>query len=231
MVEEALWLSVDPSTGTAESGEPDTINVTYMTSGLAAGLHETTISVIDPSAINTPQEIAVTLTVSEPQLGRLKNEPVDCQAIGSGRLCFPNDPKPALSQAFTIASDQDPLFYVVSDETSVIVTFFSTPASSLVDTGFRISGYETEPDLLVEIADVEYSFGTVPTAGPTVTNTGLPNNEATIEWADLDGAAPVEGDSATIHLTFIPEPSSAALAVAALTTVGLLGRASRRRRS
>jgi hypothetical protein len=62
---DADWLSVDPGSGTS-TGEADTITVSYTTSALPEGTHETTIFVSDPRAANNSQAIDVILTVPEP---------------------------------------------------------------------------------------------------------------------------------------------------------------------
>ncbi len=56
------WLSCSPTSGTS-TGEVDTINVTYTTSGLSAGTYDATITITASGATNSPQTIAVTLTV------------------------------------------------------------------------------------------------------------------------------------------------------------------------
>ncbi|HPD32128.1 MAG TPA: fibronectin type III domain-containing protein [Phycisphaerae bacterium] len=61
------WLSCSPASGTS-TGEQDTITVTYSTSGLSAGTYYGTITVSDPNASNSPQTIAVTLTVNPAKL-------------------------------------------------------------------------------------------------------------------------------------------------------------------
>jgi hypothetical protein len=58
------WLSVSP-TGGSSTGEADTITVNYTTSGLAAGIHNATITITEPDATNNPETISVTLTVNE----------------------------------------------------------------------------------------------------------------------------------------------------------------------
>jgi len=59
---DAPWLSCDPLSGSS-TGEHDAIKVTYTTKGLAPGEHYATITISDPGASNSPQTIAVTLTV------------------------------------------------------------------------------------------------------------------------------------------------------------------------
>ncbi|HBA85937.1 MAG TPA: hypothetical protein DCZ95_17780 [Verrucomicrobia bacterium] len=66
IMENVTWLSVAPASGTS-TGEHDTINVTYNTAALAAGVYNTVITVTaPPPATNSPQTIAVTLTVTPP---------------------------------------------------------------------------------------------------------------------------------------------------------------------
>jgi hypothetical protein len=60
---DAPWLSVDPEDGISVV-TPDTITVSYATSSLAEGVHEATITVSDPGAVNNPQAIAVVLTIT-----------------------------------------------------------------------------------------------------------------------------------------------------------------------
>jgi len=56
------WLSIVPDTGSS-TGEADTINVYYNTSGLAAGDHTGTITISDPLSSNSPQVINVSLRI------------------------------------------------------------------------------------------------------------------------------------------------------------------------
>ncbi len=62
--DDAGWLSCGPASGDS-TGEHDTITVTYDTSGLAVGTHTATITIAAVGADNTPQTIAVTLTVTK----------------------------------------------------------------------------------------------------------------------------------------------------------------------
>ncbi len=61
--DDASWLSLSPTSGSS-TGEADTINVTYATSGLSAGTYYATITATDSAATNNPQTIAVTLTIT-----------------------------------------------------------------------------------------------------------------------------------------------------------------------
>jgi formylglycine-generating enzyme required for sulfatase activity len=61
----ATWFSCSPASGSS-TGEHDTITVTYATAGLSAGTHTATITVADPAATNSPQTVAVSLTVIPP---------------------------------------------------------------------------------------------------------------------------------------------------------------------
>jgi hypothetical protein len=64
------WLSVNPSSGTATSGETDMITVSYATAGLEVGVYDATVTVSDPEASNDPQTVDVTLFVTElPAIG------------------------------------------------------------------------------------------------------------------------------------------------------------------
>ncbi len=61
--ENITWLWVGPTSGTS-SGEVDTIDVYYNTSGLSTGSYNGTITITAPGAGNSPQIISVTLNVN-----------------------------------------------------------------------------------------------------------------------------------------------------------------------
>ncbi|WP_447979345.1 BACON domain-containing protein [Candidatus Nitrospira bockiana] len=64
----ASWLSVTPTAGTTTT-ETDTITVSVNATGLAANTYTALLTVTDPSASNSPQEIPVTLALTAPQSG------------------------------------------------------------------------------------------------------------------------------------------------------------------
>lgn len=55
------WISVSPASGTGSG----TVAVSVKTAGLAAGSHTGRITIIDPSAVNSPQTVLVTLIITE----------------------------------------------------------------------------------------------------------------------------------------------------------------------
>jgi len=57
------WINVSPSSGSS-TGESDTITVSYSTAALNAGWYLGTITVTDPDAVNNPQTISVSLTIT-----------------------------------------------------------------------------------------------------------------------------------------------------------------------
>ncbi len=59
----ASWLSCSPASGTS-TGEADTITIGYSTASLAAGTYNATITISDPAAGNSPQTVAVVLTIT-----------------------------------------------------------------------------------------------------------------------------------------------------------------------
>jgi hypothetical protein len=65
ITDNAAWLSVSPAGGSG-TGEIDTMTVNYDVAGVSAGQHAATIQIADPAATNSPQTIAVNLTVYVP---------------------------------------------------------------------------------------------------------------------------------------------------------------------
>ncbi len=58
------WLGVSPTSGALAAGASQIVTVTVTSAALAAGPYAATITVSDPAASNTPQTVAVDLTVS-----------------------------------------------------------------------------------------------------------------------------------------------------------------------
>src|SRR5204863_62875 len=65
IADNATWLSVGTASGSS-TGEHDSIQVNYATSGLASGIYNATIEITANEASGSPQTISVTLTVSPP---------------------------------------------------------------------------------------------------------------------------------------------------------------------
>jgi len=67
----ATWLTATPASGTT----PGTLSVAVNPSGLAAGTYNGTITVTASSAANSPQTVAVTLSITNPGSGSLSAYP------------------------------------------------------------------------------------------------------------------------------------------------------------
>lgn len=68
MTESAAWLALNITSGTTTT-ETDQISASVGTSGLSAGTYSTIISVTASGASNSPQQIPVSLTLSQPTTG------------------------------------------------------------------------------------------------------------------------------------------------------------------
>lgn len=86
ITDDAGWLSVSPAAGDS-TGEPDTINVNYILAGLPVGVHHATITVSDPNASNSPQTVAVSITVRQPGDLDLDGD-VDSSDFGTFQQCL-----------------------------------------------------------------------------------------------------------------------------------------------
>ncbi|HOA74104.1 MAG TPA: hypothetical protein PL151_20440 [Phycisphaerae bacterium] len=83
----APWLQVAPAAGSCEA-EPDTIGVTYQTVGMRAGTYMATITISSPEAINSPQTVAVELTVQTVGPDLDGDADVDQEDFGLLQACF-----------------------------------------------------------------------------------------------------------------------------------------------
>ena len=88
--DDADWFSVAPDTGSS-SGEADTIDVIYdddLIGNLPKGQHVATITVSSPDATNSPQTIAVTLTVETVDPDFDGDADVDMEDFGHLQACY-----------------------------------------------------------------------------------------------------------------------------------------------
>lgn len=58
------WLGVSPSSGTATKTTSGTSTISVMTDGLTVGTYSGAITISDPNAVNTPQTVPISLTVT-----------------------------------------------------------------------------------------------------------------------------------------------------------------------
>ncbi len=65
---DAPWLTLDPASGQS-TGEHDPVTVHVDSSGLSAGDHQATITIADPAAVNSPQQIDVLFRLREHVIG------------------------------------------------------------------------------------------------------------------------------------------------------------------
>ena len=90
ITDNATWLSVSPTNGSS-SGETDSINVIYSTAGLAPNVYNATITINATAATNSPQTIAVNLTVQSSPFAQSdfdKDGDVDQTDFGKFQSCM-----------------------------------------------------------------------------------------------------------------------------------------------
>jgi hypothetical protein len=65
ITDDVNWLWVSPASGTS-IGEHDTLTANFSTSALVVGEYSATITIVDPGAANSPQTVAVSVTIDPP---------------------------------------------------------------------------------------------------------------------------------------------------------------------
>ncbi len=149
ITDDATWLSVSPSSGTAFT-EIDDITVNYSASSLASGNYSATVEISSPGSMNSPQSIQIDLSVS----------PSDQD--GDGLL---DDTETALgTDPLDADSDDDGLDD--GDEVNVLATNPLDPDSDddELSDGDEVATYATDP-LDIDSDDDGYSDGEEVVAG------------------------------------------------------------------
>jgi hypothetical protein len=173
-----------------------------------------------PKGLTLLAAIAATalLSANEARANLSPADEVTCTSLGGG-VCDPTTgPMSAFFSFKAPGAGSDVLFTISFQATTIDLAFQDqATAADLAAVVFQLSGIQPNPDQLIQIDKVEFNgnWAFVPSAGPTASNTGLPNNEGTIQWA-LDGADPISDATATINLNFVPEPGTAVLLAAGL---------------
>ena len=73
--DDADWLSLSPTSGSCSSGEINNVTVSVDVTGITTGDYSATITISAPEATNTPQTVAVNLSISPSLLNNPPNEP------------------------------------------------------------------------------------------------------------------------------------------------------------
>ncbi|MEE9443731.1 MAG: cohesin domain-containing protein [candidate division Zixibacteria bacterium] len=85
------WITLNPTAGAG----PATVTVDIVLTGLLAGTHNGTITVSDPAATNSPQEVAVTLILDPPP---------PCLALSANEINFSGFPGDILNSAINVSN-------------------------------------------------------------------------------------------------------------------------------
>jgi hypothetical protein len=153
------------------------ISVTFATAGLSAGTYETTITIADPNALNTPVEIQVSVTITElPEDLTCGNLPLYTQNLVSPAILILLDISGSMDDMMDISPQEKPQFLGLEEIVQEIVDrsgWFANNAMAFIiqGTGKRVAksydGSSSEAALL----HVDYDYqGAIHTFEKRVSN-------------------------------------------------------------
>ncbi len=179
ITDDAAWLSVSPASGSSTgSGDAGTHTVSYDTSALSAGTYAATIAIADDDADNSPQTLAVELTVyRQPAIGLSTTSlsPTTIQNV-----------KPADDTFQVWNAGFDTLEYTISDD----VTWLTVSPASGSSTGDLDAVTHTVGYTVTGMAPGTYT-ATVTIAAPSAENTPqIIDVELTVLMAPQIGVEP-----------------------------------------
>jgi len=225
------WMSVNPESGLSVSGTPDTIDVLYDTSSLSLGAHEGTIEVTAPNAVNNPQRIVVMLTIAPAELSVTEVRPtakvlaipgLEITTDGTYVVGFPLSLPKSEVAGSTVSHDGGAFFF---ESPTHATTFRDWTFEEVRSTCAAVTDPcpvdTTVVDSPWELRNVDLTAGTA----MVFTQSGMS------ELNNLADEDIFQVEETFAHVNFIPEPSAAALGTAAITALGLIRLASRRRRN
>ena len=181
--DDAAWLSVSPTSGTS-TGEHDTINVIYDSTAMVAGVYSATITVTGTQALNSPQTIPVSLTVS---IAGVPEIAADATALINNTFFGTNAP----SQTFDVwNSGYETLNYGLSTDSSSWISI--TPLS-----GSSTGEHDT---ITVDYTTSDFIVDTF-TGNIYITDLGASNSPLVIPVTMvIDGTATIDVSQATLDV-------------------------------
>jgi len=104
ITDDADWVSASPSSGSLQPGYSSAIVVSFSTASLDAGTYEATITISDPNAPNSPQEIDVSVTIQHlPESAACGHVPVYTENLVSPAILILLDLSGSMSTKMAIA--------------------------------------------------------------------------------------------------------------------------------
>jgi len=87
----ASWFVVNTASGRVEPGSSQNLSLSYAVSGLAPGVYNSTLSVADPMAANSPRTVSVKVTILAPPFAPVdfdQDGDVDQEDFGRFQACY-----------------------------------------------------------------------------------------------------------------------------------------------
>lgn len=176
--DDAAWLSLSPTSGSS-TGEVDDVDLSVDTSGLSDGVYNATITITGSGAINTPQQVPVTLNVSETAVPYLGFSPASFSFSATEGDSDPSDKTLKIYN-----SGGETLNWSVSDDAAWLSLSPTSGSSTGEDDEVAVSvdatGMEAQYSPYVATITISGNADNSPeTVGVTV-NVSLPSDSATV---------------------------------------------------
>lgn len=184
------WITLSPTSGTG----PATVTVDIDQTGLTAGTHNGTITVTDPAASNSPQEVAVTLVLDPPP---------PCLALSANEINFSGLPGDVLNSAINVSNCGGPsLNFTITGKDEAWLTINPTSGSGSATITFFANLTGLAPGVYSDVITFEADPGTDNAPQDVTINLTVIDDTPAADTVWISNVSATAGDEVVVDISY-----------------------------